>query len=572
VPIAVCVFALLLATVGGASAQVQRVGPEVYVGYGHSPGVAMGGNGAFVVVWSVGGGWYPAVQYVRTFDANGRPAGDPFAVIQEGGPHAQAMDADGDFLVYWSQRAGALLFDRQGASKGWVNIGTDRPMGDRGGSVAMQGDGSFVVAFANVPDLRVQAFDGDGSPVTEEVVVAQGAFDPAISSRAAGDFVVLWSQNPRTSGASQIFGQRFDRNGVPLSESFQVNDTTTSVQRDPSVAIAADGSFAAAWSKAEASGSVLGILARRFDSHGNPLSPELLVASGAPVIRPPEVTIVPDGGFVVAWSEGPSSTDTDVLARRYDREGRPVGHAFRVNSSLTGNHGPASMAGLNDGRMVVVRYSEKSDAFEDGILGQRLRAATLGSVDTDGDGVADSVDNCPSVPNEDQHDATGDGYGDACVSPDVVIPSSAHLGIDPVIGRGTTIAAGVVLGDHTVVGEYVRLEAQMSAGESVVIEALATVGRRARLGREVKIGASARIEGGVAIGDRVSIGEQVVVRRNSVIERDVTIEPFVVVFAGARIGAGATIETGAKIGRGATIGPGAVVLAGTTVPAGAIVP
>ncbi len=37
-------------------------------------------------------------------------------------------------------------------------------------------------------------------------------------------------------------------------------------------------------------------------------------------------------------------------------------------------------------------------------------------LDTDGDGIEDSVDNCPLVANEDQVDSDGDGVGDACES------------------------------------------------------------------------------------------------------------------------------------------------------------
>jgi hypothetical protein len=35
-------------------------------------------------------------------------------------------------------------------------------------------------------------------------------------------------------------------------------------------------------------------------------------------------------------------------------------------------------------------------------------------LDSDGDGIPDSIDNCPSIPNPDQHDKDGDGRGDVC--------------------------------------------------------------------------------------------------------------------------------------------------------------
>ncbi|MEO1273215.1 MAG: thrombospondin type 3 repeat-containing protein, partial [Myxococcota bacterium] len=38
--------------------------------------------------------------------------------------------------------------------------------------------------------------------------------------------------------------------------------------------------------------------------------------------------------------------------------------------------------------------------------------------DTDGDGILDTEDNCPSVSNADQTDSNGDGTGDACEGPD----------------------------------------------------------------------------------------------------------------------------------------------------------
>lgn len=47
------------------------------------------------------------------------------------------------------------------------------------------------------------------------------------------------------------------------------------------------------------------------------------------------------------------------------------------------------------------------------------------SSDRDADGVSDTTDNCPTVPNPDQADGNGDGIGDACNDPVLVSISGA---------------------------------------------------------------------------------------------------------------------------------------------------
>jgi len=67
-----------------------------------------------------------------------------------------------------------------------------------------------------------------------------------------------------------------------------------------------------------------------------------------------------------------------------------------------------------------------------------LITGQLQAVDTDGDGVADTKDNCPDDANPDQADADGNGIGDVC---DANTGSSFRLKRQVLSGSGTTITA-----------------------------------------------------------------------------------------------------------------------------------
>lgn len=76
---------------------------------------------------------------------------------------------------------------------------------------------------------------------------------------------------------------------------------------------------------------------------------------------------------------------------------------------LTCNAGVCRAAGVSASCGAVL------DATTDGPSADGMIDSTIDApLDTDGDGIPNASDNCPTVPNADQHDEDGDGLGDVC--------------------------------------------------------------------------------------------------------------------------------------------------------------
>ena len=182
-------------------------------------------------------------------------------------------------------------------------------------------------------------------------------------------------------------------------------------------------------------------------------------------------------------------------------------------------------------------------------LGERFGVGYLSIADSDGDGVLKDVDNCPTIANPDQIDANGDGFGDACVSPSVQIPSTAHVGSNPIIRIGTVINSGVTVGDDAKIGSDV------------------TLNKLVRGGNNVTIGDGTKIDQGTELGDDVSIGANVIIGKNVVIGSGVVIRDNTTVGTSSIVGSNAQIGSNVSLGTSVTVSASAVVPNGTSIGA-----
>ncbi len=201
---------------------------------------------------------------------------------------------------------------------------------------------------------------------------------PAMAADANGNLVVVWESYGQDGDGSGIFGQRFDSNCAPVGSEFQVNTLMTGHQWNPAVAMDADGDFVVVWESREPDYPYhMDVFGQRYDVNGVPQGGEFRVNTMVGLWQfEPTVAMNPDGDFVVAWSKN-LGNEVEVFAQRYDANGTPQGSEFQVNTyTLLGQYLP-SVAMDASGNFVVVWRSQLSAANEDGIFGQRYDASGI---------------------------------------------------------------------------------------------------------------------------------------------------------------------------------------------------
>ncbi|MFH0931619.1 MAG: hypothetical protein V1890_06755, partial [Candidatus Zixiibacteriota bacterium] len=145
----------------------------------------------------------------------------------------------------------------------------------------------------------------------------------AIACDSSGNFVITWVDE-RDATSQDIYAQRFDSNGTPLSSIFIVNDDTLPTSRDyTDIAMDRSGNFVITWRDYQ-SGS---IFAQRYNYTGDRIGANFKVNESGYSYNP-VVAMDGAGNFVIAWNT------TNIWAQRYDSSGNPQGSNFKVSDLI----------------------------------------------------------------------------------------------------------------------------------------------------------------------------------------------------------------------------------------------
>jgi hypothetical protein len=342
--------------------------------------IAMDDDGDFVIAWQGGvhGDDSSYGLYARRFNAQGDPLGPDFRVsapgakVSVGNPRdiGLAMDGNGNFVVAWSEYDPAtdnqptiLLarrFNAAGAPMGAtfrVDTELTGPHSQIGIAAGMDDDGGVLIAWRDVsrtnhkPEIYARRYDGSGTAegpgfrVNEATESDLG--EPSVGMAGDGRAVVTWMDwGDAGEPTGGIYGRRVDASGARVGSQFQVSGITDGsglVGFPETVAMADNGAFAVTWlnwdlsqpprrvvmGDGEVEIPVMGIHYQQYTADARKDGRELMLNArngldnGFPAIAMDDSA----DHAVVVWDRDDtddSESDSDLVARRLTDDGAPA--------------------------------------------------------------------------------------------------------------------------------------------------------------------------------------------------------------------------------------------------------
>ncbi|MFT6331970.1 MAG: Ca2+-binding RTX toxin-like protein [Lentimonas sp.] len=191
---------------------------------------------------------------------------------------------------------------------------------------------------------------------------------PSVSAFEDGGYVVVWESSFQDGSQTGIYSQRYSSAGEKVGDETLVNTYTESFQSKPAVSVLADGGYVIAWQSSDSSGS--GVYSQRYSSNGETIGFETLASTAEFGFKlNPSISALADGGYVITWFFGDNDSGNKAAYQLYSSNGERVGGESLASPSI-GVSTP-SVSSLNDGGYVMTWNSNGQDGSESGIYSQR---------------------------------------------------------------------------------------------------------------------------------------------------------------------------------------------------------
>ncbi|WP_343559185.1 hypothetical protein [Kiloniella sp. b19] len=192
--------------------------------------------------------------------------------------------------------------------------------------------------------------------------------DPSVTGMPDGGYVTTWVSRGQDGSGYGVYGRRYDADGLAQGEPFRVNSTTSGDQYNAYSVGLKDGGWVTVWTSAS---SILSsnndLYGQMYNADGSPQGGQFLVTSKTSYHF--RTVALEDGGWIAVWS-----TDGDIYSQRYDADGNEIGGEPRVNAYTAGNQLYPDVTGLPNGGYVITWASAGQDGSGYGVYGRAYGA------------------------------------------------------------------------------------------------------------------------------------------------------------------------------------------------------
>jgi hypothetical protein len=242
--------------------------------------------------------------------------------------------------------------------------------------IAALPNGGFVVSWSSYfgtsgrsNDIFCRIYEPNSSPKGNEFQINQtttgNQTEPSIGVKNSGEVIVTWQGFGTEENRFDIFAQCIDSNGLPVGDEFHINNSIiTNDQVCPEIAINDSGSFVIVW-ESEIDPNSTVICCRRYDNEDTAAGDEFQVSIESDS-RYPNVAIDPNGNFTIVWIEG-NRPNFSIMARLYNSLGIAVSEPFKVNTTEISSFTQPVIAMDNTGCFLITWDGDPNLAKNDDI-------------------------------------------------------------------------------------------------------------------------------------------------------------------------------------------------------------
>ncbi|MEM9886848.1 MAG: S8 family serine peptidase [Bacteroidota bacterium] len=180
-----------------------------------------------------------------------------------------------------------------------------------------------------------------------------------------GDFVLTWQDNGRYRYSYNLYGQQFQASGDRDGAEFKVNSSFVG-QEIPDVSMRPNGDYIVTWMEGKSLGRKEA-KAQLYHADGSK-NGDIRAISSPQAAYNPSVASDTAGNFFVAW-EAPDANGFGIYGRRFDADGNALAPTAQINTFTNGNQVLPTVAMNARGTFVLVWQGGNQDGSGDGVYG-----------------------------------------------------------------------------------------------------------------------------------------------------------------------------------------------------------